>query len=381
MALATQCPFCQTAFRVAGDQLKLRDGLVRCGHCHEVFDGNAHLLADLPGDNNGGGNSNWPASPPSAPTIPTVITPAIARANAGAPNYGAPPTAPLPDADAMAQIEAAWDMPPPSPDEEPVAAMDDEAEQSYQIEQAPEETPSAVWRTAGTAGSARGDDDFDAVLLPMYQSSPPLDSASDEIDDTNDDENVGNMADADDDPDEETLIQQPEFILAAHRRQRRARVARVLMIVLSVILLLTAIGQGIYLERNRIAQAVPQLKPLLTAACQPLHCTVGLQRQIDQLSIESNELQAATAEQPALSLNLLLRNRADAAMAWPAIELTLNDDDENALIRRVFTPADYLPAGQTVEAGMAANTEQAVKLRFTLTQAVASGYRVYLFYP
>eukprot|EP01042_Synura_sphagnicola_P033552 gene33552-43084_t len=44
MVLATQCPFCQTTFRVAQDQLTLRGGLVRCGSCKEVFDGNAHLL-------------------------------------------------------------------------------------------------------------------------------------------------------------------------------------------------------------------------------------------------------------------------------------------------------------------------------------------------
>ncbi len=44
MALATQCPHCNTTFRVAADQLKLRGGIVRCGACHEVFDGNAALV-------------------------------------------------------------------------------------------------------------------------------------------------------------------------------------------------------------------------------------------------------------------------------------------------------------------------------------------------
>src|SRR3954468_6645659 len=46
MALATICPHCHTTFRVASDQLKLRGGIVRCGACHEVFDGNA-VLVDL----------------------------------------------------------------------------------------------------------------------------------------------------------------------------------------------------------------------------------------------------------------------------------------------------------------------------------------------
>jgi predicted Zn finger-like uncharacterized protein len=48
MALATQCPHCNTTFRVASDQLKLRGGIVRCGACHEVFDGNATLVDDGP---------------------------------------------------------------------------------------------------------------------------------------------------------------------------------------------------------------------------------------------------------------------------------------------------------------------------------------------
>jgi predicted Zn finger-like uncharacterized protein len=44
MALATKCPHCNTIFRVAHDQLKLRGGIVRCGSCNQVFDGNAALL-------------------------------------------------------------------------------------------------------------------------------------------------------------------------------------------------------------------------------------------------------------------------------------------------------------------------------------------------
>ena len=44
MALATQCPHCGTMFRVAADQLKLRGGIVRCGACTEIFDGNAALV-------------------------------------------------------------------------------------------------------------------------------------------------------------------------------------------------------------------------------------------------------------------------------------------------------------------------------------------------
>lgn len=37
MALATRCPSCGTRFRVASEQLRLRNGVVRCGECLHVF--------------------------------------------------------------------------------------------------------------------------------------------------------------------------------------------------------------------------------------------------------------------------------------------------------------------------------------------------------
>lgn len=45
----TRCPSCSTIFRVTPEQLALRDGQVRCGHCRNVFDGRAHLISLAPG--------------------------------------------------------------------------------------------------------------------------------------------------------------------------------------------------------------------------------------------------------------------------------------------------------------------------------------------
>jgi len=41
----TRCPGCQTVFRVTAEQLALRSGQVRCGHCRTVFDGHARLIS------------------------------------------------------------------------------------------------------------------------------------------------------------------------------------------------------------------------------------------------------------------------------------------------------------------------------------------------
>ena len=44
----TRCPGCSTIFRVTPEQLALRGGQVRCGHCRNVFDGNASLISLAP---------------------------------------------------------------------------------------------------------------------------------------------------------------------------------------------------------------------------------------------------------------------------------------------------------------------------------------------
>jgi|SRR5271165_4922605 len=44
----TRCPGCKTIFRVTPQQLALRGGQVRCGHCHTVFNGVAALLSLAP---------------------------------------------------------------------------------------------------------------------------------------------------------------------------------------------------------------------------------------------------------------------------------------------------------------------------------------------
>jgi predicted Zn finger-like uncharacterized protein len=44
----TRCPGCRTVFRVRPDQLALRGGQVRCGHCRTVFDGHAQMISFAP---------------------------------------------------------------------------------------------------------------------------------------------------------------------------------------------------------------------------------------------------------------------------------------------------------------------------------------------
>jgi len=66
--------------------------------------------------------------------------------------------------------------------------------------------------------------------------------------------------------------------------------------------------------------------------------------------------------------------------AWPSLELTLHDANDKPLVRRVFSPRDYLSAG-TAAGGFAGRTEQPVKLSFQLADLKPSGYHIAIFYP
>ncbi len=174
---------------------------------------------------------------------------------------------------------------------------------------------------------------------------------------------------------------EPDFVTSGRRRQRRRRIARIIMGTASVLLLAAALAQAAYAFRSQLAAWFPQTGPALASLCELAGCTVELPAQIEQVSIESNELQAQAANGNIYNLSLLLHNRSAVAQAWPHIELTLNDQDGKALLRRALAPGEYLTPDKDLARGIPARSEQAVKVSFELNKLQASDYRVYLFYP
>ncbi|HCY62338.1 MAG TPA: hypothetical protein DHV59_05815 [Oxalobacteraceae bacterium] len=176
-------------------------------------------------------------------------------------------------------------------------------------------------------------------------------------------------------------VEEPAFVTQERQRQRRRRVLRIFMAVASVLLFAAALAQGAYAFRSQLAARFPQTRPMLSHMCDLAGCQVLLPAQIDQVSIESNELQAHSTNKNVFTLSLLLHNHSTVPQAWPHIELTLNDNDGKALVRRVLAPREYLPSDKNPADGIAARSEQPVKASFELNQLQASDYRVYLFYP
>lgn len=126
MSLATRCPACGTTFKVVQDQLKVSEGWVRCGQCHEVFNA-LESLFELPA-------APSPDGPPPVPS-PTAASghprPVLARArpettdlDLAEPAPLAPPTDARPVEPPAPLPPAGWTAPPMLPPAPETAAQE-----------------------------------------------------------------------------------------------------------------------------------------------------------------------------------------------------------------------------------------------------------------
>lgn len=379
MALATQCPHCHTTFRVAHDQLKLRAGLVRCGACKQIFNGIENLLRPEELERT---TSPQPSAHQSRPALAaTTLKPQVETT----PDE----TSGLTDETIFNSRDHASDRTLEDINQPATIKPGDDAEdqeESTSIEKPTKDDPLLRMTLMDFTHERRGqvDGNREEHVAEKQDAHDPLEETIDELTSKpwrrEPDASVQAETDALDQADADDY-EEPAFVRQGRRKQRIGRILRIFMATASVVLLISLLAQSAYVFRNQIAAWFPQTEPLLADACAYLGCQVGLPAQIDNVSIESSELQSLTANSGTFSLTVLLRNHSATDQAWPHIELTLNDAEEKAIARRVFVPREYLPTALNVKQGFGARSEQPVKLFFELSQLKASGYRVYLFYP
>ena len=171
---------------------------------------------------------------------------------------------------------------------------------------------------------------------------------------------------------------EPGFVKRERQKQRTERIVRSVMGIGSVLLALLLLVQAATTFRNRLAAHFPQTRPALGAACELLDCKIELPAQIDQLSVETGELQTMGGN--VFGFTTLLRNQGNVGQAWPNLEMVLTDANDKPLLRRVFMPRDYLTEADAAK-GFGARSEQPIKLFFELNQAKPAGYHLAIFYP
>ena len=122
----------------------------------------------------------------------------------------------------------------------------------------------------------------------------------------------------------------------------------------------------------------PALRPALLAACELLACTIAPLRQIESIAIDSSAFTSVRAG--VYLLNVTLKNAATTELATPALELTLTDMQDQALLRKVLTSSDW-----SGKAAMAAGAESSASLPISVSldagQKKIAGYKLLAFYP
>ncbi|HMN75856.1 MAG TPA: zinc-ribbon and DUF3426 domain-containing protein [Burkholderiaceae bacterium] len=380
MSLATRCTSCNTVFRVVQDQLKVSEGWVRCGRCHEVFNA-LESLFDLE---------------PAAAAVDAVPAPeskgtAAAELQVVEPKEDGSPT---PD--------AAPEPSPPAAPPSPAAAANDAASAAGAVLPAePAARPETAARASPPAPApaalpAWPPPAFDATTRAGFGNAETSPASRLDTRDRNDfedarfnsalfaDEGGAPTADAADpfvdgvspaEPDEGAV--RPEFLRRAEQRARWDRPAVAVALATACgVLLLGLAGQVAHHFRDLVAATYPQTRPALLALCEVAGCRIEPLRRIEDIVIESSALTGAPSGD-AIRLSVVLRNRGPLPLALPAIELSLTDPGGQLLARRALLPADFAMTGTT----LAANAETPLQLVLAVDGRRPSGYTVEPFYP
>lgn len=377
--MRTRCPACSTVFRVTSEQLRLKAGKVRCGHCQTVFNAFDEFL-------------------PEDHAAPAQIQPARV-------------------AEERERRQDAWPVivAPEDHSEEITNAMDG-GESSAELS----ESPLAAYSLPDSVAAL---DTIDAVLPvtdepadhsvavePTAEASLANDALADEspaIGELPAETHKSDGIVMHDDPVTEPLPETQEASTQA-ARQAGLVAARELaespaynrwaagtladggasafappparrlvwpFVTVAMLLVFGLVAQVLLHFRTDVVSWLPAAADYYQQA----GISVPLPRNPDLVVIEASDLQADNARE-LFVLQATLHNRASYAQDWPALELTLTDANDRVVARRVMNAAEYLPPAISPEV-FPANGEVAVRLWVEARNLGAAGYRLYVFYP
>ncbi len=147
------------------------------------------------------------------------------------------------------------------------------------------------------------------------------------------------------------------------------------------VLLLLVFFQMVFFLRVEICKEWPALKPVFVEACHHIGCAMPLPRHIELLLLDDTELIKDETHAGNIKFNCLIINNASYAQDFPTLELTLTDSQDIPLIRRKFTPQEYLLAARNkLDNGLTGNDEVRLSLNLKVADTAVSGFRAFLVY-
>ena len=157
----------------------------------------------------------------------------------------------------------------------------------------------------------------------------------------------------------------------------RRPLVRTGLALLTFALLVTLVFQVAIDQRDRLAAMEPRVRPWLEVACLPSACKVQALRQIESLVMDGSSFNKYAPNVYRLAFSV--RNISRWDLALPALELTLTNDQDQALLRRVFKPVELGAQAGSIKAG--AEWSGSALVRLSLASGDVVGYRILAFYP
>jgi hypothetical protein len=175
------------------------------------------------------------------------------------------------------------------------------------------------------------------------------------------------------------LDEDASFVREARRKAYWHRpIVRTALLILALLLMGILALQVVLHERDRLATLEPQLKPWLNRLCAQIGCTVDVLRQIESVVIDSSTFNKLRND--SYRLRFTVRNTAGVKVATPAVELTLTDTLDQAVVRRVFLPGE-LGAGAALAPKGEWNAAVNISVDAQNESSRVAGYRLLVFYP
>lgn len=184
----------------------------------------------------------------------------------------------------------------------------------------------------------------------------------------------------------ETKLSQPAYVDGISGKSKlkqklpKSRIKLCLWTLACLLAIVAALLQSLYFMRNEIALYYPQLKPILIQSCEVLRCKIELPKQIEFIVIDDSDMQEDPERVGLIYFGSTLINTGGHAVAFPNLELTLTDTEDNPVVRRLFKPTEYLPTAMNIDDGLMAGTEIKIKLPISTSETAVSGYRVFVTY-
>ncbi|WP_047249314.1 DUF3426 domain-containing protein [Chromobacterium subtsugae] len=362
MTYTTQCPNCQTRFKVNDNQLAAANGLVRCGRCSHVFKAPDHFVVTQPAP------EPAVAQPAPAPE-PAAERDPIDDFELEVPDFD--PQGNHPDID----IPADNPLIAPPPSAMPAAEPEPEAAPQAEMEEFQRALAEAMQNRQATAPIGNPFDD----PQPLAAAEPEVFGSRRRAEALPEPESKPARAPIEEEPLFTDADAEEEAEAASH--QAAGPWLNGVLAVLAVIGILFLAAQLVYINRTRIAAEVPEMRPVLESMCRALDCQVPWPTDIALIRTEWSELAFVPDYPNLIQLSATLKNHAQYAQAFPMLEVTLKDSDDQVLIRKVFAPKEYLKPDDLKLGRFNPNSEAKITMRLDAGKVHAMGYSLYWFYP